>query len=217
MPAWIDQLERKTKWRGISDLTTYILVGQGIFFVACLVKPEFFFRCMLIPKLVLNGEVWRIFTFFFVPADLSLLFVLLSLYVFNFLGNSLENYLGDFKYTLFFLIPIVSTVLLSFLAPYNPYSNIPIITSVFLAFTYLNPNYTFLLFFILPVRCFWLGVLTWGGILVSILAGDLGTKISAITGISGFLVFFGYDLFKDIKHWVKKKKWKESFTHIRKR
>jgi membrane associated rhomboid family serine protease len=217
MPAWIDRLEKKTKWSGINDLTTYILVGQGIFFIACLSKIQFYERTVLIPERILAGEFWRALTFFFVPSSLSLLYLLLSLYVLNFLGNSLEQYLGDFKYTLFVLIPVVLTVLLSFLAPAAIYSNVPIITSFFLAFAYLNPNYTFLLFFILPVRCIWLALLTWLGILVSILSGDLPTQISMIAGSSGFLALFGQDLYRDIRFWIKKKKWKDSIAFIRKR
>ena len=109
----------------------------------------------------MQGEWWRLFTFLIEPPHVSFLFIAFSWWIFFMMGSALEEYWGDFHYNLFLLVGYVLTVGLSFLQPDWYISNQYLYGTVFLAFAYLNPDFEFVLFFILPVKVKWLALITW--------------------------------------------------------
>ena len=106
---------------------------------------------------VLRGEVWRVFTFIFLPPDSSLLFIALSLYFYFILGRALEQEWGAFRFNLFYLCGFIGSLAAGFLTGFatNGYLNM----SLFLAFAILYPDYEFLIFFILPVKAKYLALI----------------------------------------------------------
>ncbi|MGC1274260.1 MAG: rhomboid family intramembrane serine protease [Planctomycetaceae bacterium] len=156
-------------------------------------------RLLLIPSLVLQGEVWRLFTFLAVPpvAGKSLLgpiWALLAWYVFYLLGTTLEQHWGTFRYNLYLLVGYVATVAVAFLAPQSAATNSLYLQSVFLAFAFLFPEFQFLLFFILPVKVKWLALLVWLWYGVMFLFGGWMTRLMVLAAIANFLLFFWRDI-----------------------
>jgi hypothetical protein len=89
---------------------------------------------------------------------------------------------------------------LSLFYPELELSNGYIFTSLFLAFAYLYPDYPLYIFFILPVKVKWLGIIAWIGILGSVLLGPVTTKILAVISVSNFLLFFGREILESFGH-----------------
>ena len=84
-------------------------------------------------------------------------------WVYYSIGTSLENIWGAFRFNLYYL----SGIVLSVLAALIIYLTFGVVWSVgftyinqalFLAFAFLFPNTTFLLFYIIPVKAKWLGI-----------------------------------------------------------
>jgi hypothetical protein len=71
--------------------------------------------------------------------------------------------------------------------------------SVFLAFAYLNPNFTFYVFFILPVRVKWLALITWGFYGYTLITGGTVNRLAVLASTGNFLIFFGARIVSDLR------------------
>ena len=108
MNNWLNRLERKYGRFGIPNLTNILVAGQILVFAI-----ELFVNAAVTGYLGLNryfllsGEIWRIITFVFIPfSGGSLLSIVLGIYFTWFVGTALEREWGDFRYTVYFVIPI---------------------------------------------------------------------------------------------------------------
>ena len=104
---------------------------------------------------ILQGQIWRIITFVFVPATSRNIFLFaITLYFYYFIGNALEREWGSNKFTIFYFFGFLLNILVGFLGGTASMYNVNM--SMFFAFATLYPNLQFLLFFIIPVKAKWL-------------------------------------------------------------
>lgn len=196
----LDRLERKFGRFAIKGLMIYVTTGNLAVFILNFLMPSLnlTMKLMLIPSLVLKGEVWRLVTYIFIPPQSSIIFIIFALYFYYMIGNTLEREWGSFKLTVYYLIGMIGTTIAAFFtgASSSTYLNL----SLFLAFAYLYPNFEILIFFVLPVKIKYLAWLNWAFILYTIIFESLSLKIAAIVSIANYLLFFGSDLIKWIKN-----------------
>ncbi len=192
----LDRLERRFGGLAIKNLTLWLIMGQVAVFGLALSQVFPVERLTLVPARVLQGEVWRVVTFLFMPPAMGLLFMVIAWYVFFMLGRALEQTWGEFRYNLFILVGTLATVAASFAAPGQETSNAFLAGSVFLAFAYLYPNFEFLLFFILPVKVKWLAAFTWGLYAFQFLTGTASTRLMILAATANFFLFFGRDMLR---------------------
>ena len=187
----LDQLERRIGRRYIPNLMKYLVFGMlGVLVLEYLPLNRSAWSLLYFNRaLILRGEIWRLITFIFLPPSGNLVFILLSLYFYYFLGTSLENHWGGAKFNLYYLIGVLGSILAGFLTGYttNSYLN----TSLLLAFAVMYPDMEFMLFFFLPVKVRWIGI-AWG----LYLAYQLITipwiyKLALALSFLPFLLFFG--------------------------
>jgi hypothetical protein len=124
-------------------------VRNGIYYLASL--PE-----------RLQGQIWRLVTFVFVPASSGWL-TLLMLYFYYFIGSTMEREWGQAKFNLYFFSGMLFTVIYAFLVHFlgggnlNPYYVAELIyLSMFFSFATYYPDVQVLLFFIIPIKIKWL-------------------------------------------------------------
>jgi hypothetical protein len=73
--------------------------------------------------------------------------------------------------------------------------------TVFLAFARLYPDFTINLYFLLPVKIRWLAIIAWIYMGYSFLfAPDWMTQLMIVAAVLNYLVFFGRDIWLDVKH-----------------
>ena len=191
---WLDKLERRFRNFGIKGLMTYIIGLNAVVFFLYLIEPSFLNTLVLIPGLVLQGEVWRLITYLFIPPTFSPLWLIFVLYFYYMIGTNLEHEWGTFKFNVYYLIGMLGTTAAVFItggAATSFYLNL----SLFLAFAYIFPNYQILLFFFFPVKIKYLAYLDAAFIIFSIFTQPLYGKVAAIISILNFLVFFGKDIY----------------------
>lgn len=189
---WLDRFEYKYQRFAVPNLTIVLIFGQVAVYIMQLTAGLDPRIAMLVPGLVLRGEVWRIFSFILLPPQIqSPIFLAFAWYVFWLLGSALESYWGDFKYNIYLLTGWLATVLVAFIIPNAIYTNAFLGGSVFLAFAWLNPDFQMLLFFILPVRIKWLALITWIGYGYLMLVGSWPARLLVLASIANFLLFFG--------------------------
>lgn len=192
--ALLDKLEKKLGRFSVPHLTLILVVGQVAVSGLILSQPALPDIMALIPKRVIAGELWRLLTFPFVPPGNNLVFLFFAWYLFFLMGTALDHHWGTFRYNMFLLIGYVATVSASFLTPNVPASPVFLGTSVFLAFAQLYPDFTLLLFFLLPVKIKWLAFLTWAGLCLEILFGTWAARALALAAVGNFVLFFGRDI-----------------------
>jgi len=204
MDRLLARLERKIGRYAIPNLILFIVGGMALVWVLSRTRPEIIERIDLNMAAVLRGEVWRLVTFLFIPMDSSPLWVLVNLYFTWWVGSSLEQHWGAFKFNAFYFIGIVCTVVAALVA--GPQNNTWLNASLFLAFATVFPDVQILLFFILPIRVKWLGIVAALGIAAALVMRDWATRASIGAAMGNYLLFFG-------GHWAGV--WKDRTVQVR--
>ncbi|MBA3316445.1 MAG: rhomboid family intramembrane serine protease [Planctomycetota bacterium] len=205
------RLEHKLGPYAVPHVTIAIIALQVLVFVVIQIQPnaqkeaEALERLLLIPRLVLEGEWWRLLTFIAVPpvvgkSMMGPIWAFFAWYVFYLMGSALEQFWGTLRYNLYLLVGYVATVAAAFAVPDSIATNTFYLQSVFLAFAFLFPDFQFLLFFILPVKVKWLALLAWIMYAFMFLGGDWMTRLMVLAAISNFLLFFWRDIIERMAH-----------------
>ena len=190
----LKRLSRLLAPLAIPNLVVYLVAAQALTFVLLRTQPEAAEAMALIPVRVLEGEAWRLLTFLFFPESTSPIWILFELMLLYLFGSSLEAEWGTERFNAFFWVGWLATVLASFLSPTMATGNIALLTSIFLAFAYLNPDYEIRLFFILPVKVKYLAWIAWGFYAIGFALGAWVTRLSIAAATVNWFLFFGQDL-----------------------
>jgi hypothetical protein len=193
MEQLLSRLERRFGRFAIPNLISLIVGGMAIVWLLTLLKPEFQTRLTLDLFAVRRGEVWRLVTFLFIPPQLSPFWLLISLYFTWWVGSSLDQQWGAFKFNAYYLIGALGTMVAAVIA--GAAGNVWLDASLFLAFATIFPDVQILLFFILPVRVKWLGIISALGIGYEAATGGWGVRASIVAALMNYVLFFG-------GHWV---------------
>ncbi|MBT5901016.1 MAG: hypothetical protein HOH58_02785 [Opitutaceae bacterium] len=203
MSSWINKLERRLEPLAISNITLYLVIAQVFVLLSAVLGQIDLMQLHLWPALVMEGEVWRLFTFVAIPppfdGSFGPVFVAFALYLFYLYGGALEQYLGVVRYNLFLLVGYLLTVGIAFLSPMALATNLFLGGTVFLAFAFINPNFTLQLFFILPVKIKWLALLTWVYYGYIFLTGGATARLGILAATGNFFIFFGSDIIQRLK------------------
>lgn len=168
---FIDNLEQKIGKYAIKNLMVYLIALYIIGFIINLVNPEFYINYLsLNAERILHGEVWRIITFLCYPPNTSIIWFLLLTFVYFSLGRTLETIWGAFRFNLYIFIGIFANVIAAIII-YLIWDQVMLLTASQLYLTMLLgmaatfPDMKFYLYFILPIKAKWLGIV-YGGILL---------------------------------------------------
>lgn len=208
---WLYRMDYKYNRYAVQNLTLILAAGMAIVCIGTLVNPQI----NLINYLTLDraaifrGQLWRLFTFIFVPPTYSLssmygLFMTaLSIYVFYWIGKTVENSWSSLKFNFYYLLGMLGAIIAAMITGYG--SSVWLNTSLFLAFACLFSDQQLLLFFIIPVKAKWLGWIEGGLLVIYLIIGSWYDRVSILLCIANFLLFFGSELWGGLKamirHW----------------
>src|SRR5476649_991096 len=131
---WLDWLERRFGAWEIPEFPLFIVCATSAIYILNLVRPMFAYELILNPEAVRAGQWWRLVTFLFVPpSSLGPLWMLLWLYILYQYSQALEHEWGGFRFMVFFGIGALATMAASMWMS-EPLSNLPLYTTLFLAF-----------------------------------------------------------------------------------
>lgn len=142
---------------------------------------------MLKPDGVLRGEIWRLFTYVFIPSS-SLFVAVIGAMFMMWLGRGLDEAWGAFRVNLYVLGGMVSLAAGSLLFGYEANALWLYLMALF-AFACLYPNEEILLFFILPVKIKWVALFTAGMLALNVFANP-PSLIPVFFALLNFLVAF---------------------------
>ena len=209
MNNWLNKLERKYGRFGIPNLTNILVAGQILVFAIELFIDRTVTAWVGLNRFfLLQGQIWRAITFVFIPfSGGSILSVVLGIYFTWFVGTALEKEWGDFRYTLYFLLGMVGTVLACLLTGVTA-STYCLSLSLLLAFAMLYPEVQLLLFFVIPVRVKYFGLFAAAMWLFSFLTAGWLYKVSYLLSMLGFVLFFGPQALRSVRAWIRREQWK---------
>ncbi len=216
---WIDKLEKKFGRYAIHNLMYYVIILYALGYVINVLAPDFYTGYLsLDPTAILHGQIWRIVTFIIYPPSTGLFYFLISMYLYYSIGKVLEMQWGAFRFNLYLLTGVLLHVVAAFLSCYVFGANIgPMFGtyylnySLFFAFAATYPDMQFLLFFIIPIKAKWLGIINAIYFGVTIVAGFAGPflpynalvtlvqagiipipayAVMALVSLGNFLIFF---------------------------
>ena len=197
---WLNKLERKIGRFAIPNLIAYLIAGYIIGFIISLINPGLIGMLTLQPGSILQGQVWRLISWVLIPPPLgNPIFLIIMLFLYYSLGQTLERAWGTFRFNLYMFSGILFTVLGAFILFFilggaefgrNLFSTYFINMSIFLAFAVSFPNMELRLYFVLPVKVKWLG-LVFGLILgFNFLTGNMVDRVAIAASMLNFLLFF---------------------------
>ncbi|MGN0386226.1 MAG: hypothetical protein ACI4EX_10125 [Lachnospiraceae bacterium] len=179
-----NQFERKYGKYAIPNLTTVIVILYLIGYILYYTGTPILDYLTLNPYKILQGQVWRLFTWVLMPPAYGGIFTtVIMIYFYWTIGKTLERVWGDYRYNVYMFMGFLFTVVGSFVAYFgvkllffeewglaNP-ENMEIIfkagstffntyyvtLSIFLAFAATFPDAVVMLMFIIPIKVKWLG------------------------------------------------------------
>ncbi len=200
----IDRFSYKHPGFGINNLMLFIVIGKAIVYVMSLIDRSGYFLGYLLfsPQMIIQGQVWRIITFIFIPNSMSPIFLLISLYFYYFIGTSLEREWGKAKFTLYYISGILFTVVYGMIAGLISRSSLLILAdstyinlSMFFVFATLYPENRVLLFFIIPIKIKWLAYVDAAffafGIIQYLAAGYFVLALLPVVAVLNYFFFCG--------------------------
>jgi hypothetical protein len=216
-------LERRFRRFGIPNVTVVIIVGQMALYFANLVRhanrlPGVARQLNLDVPRILDGEVWRLISFAFVPpATGVIIFALIGWLMFHTFATGLERVWGPFRFNVFLFVAWAANVAAAFIGwyawgipePYLPPSvalgisatagNVLLYGTIFLAFARLFPDMTINLFYVLPIRIRWLALIAWVAYAYSFLRYDWPERLFIAASLANYILFFARDHWRTLK------------------
>ena len=179
----MSDMERKFGRYAVRDLSLKLIIlylaGYAIYYL----NANIMYYMTLNPYAIVHGQVWRIVSWILIPPQTSnIFFVAIMLFFYYSIGTSLERIWGVWRYNVFIFTGILLTIAAAFAwmgyayllsgdaiaqigaADYFGYYSLSFSTyyinmGIFFAYALTFPDAVVLLFFILPVKVKWLGLL----------------------------------------------------------
>jgi len=197
------RLERKFGHLAINGLLRYIAAFSALCFILIQLQPQYFDFLWLDWNRVLQGEVWRLVTYIFIPRAggayvtgwLWMAFYVMFLF---WMGDGLDRAWGAFRFNVFFLLGMIGTTVSAIIGGGDPSGGYLFMT-VFLAFARFYPEEWIRLFFILPVKVKWLAWFDGALLGYAFLVGGTTARLGILITLANYFFFFGREIVADIK------------------
>ena len=186
--------------KGIPNLMLYITVGTAIVYSLSMIDDSntLYYALCFDRALILQGQIWRLFTYVFTYNAGNVLLMMVSLLCYFSLGRAMENVWGTLRFNLFYftgviLMDVFCMIFGGFGADVY-YLNL----SLFLGYATLYPNAHFLLFFIIPVKAWIFALFDLAVTLLDVArltaAGLFPYNLFPLIAIANYFLFFGKDV-----------------------
>ena len=186
----------QNRTKGIPNLMLYITIGTAIVYVLSMVDKSatLYYALCFDRALILQGQVWRLFTYVFTYNAGSILWMLVGLLLYCSLGRAIENVWGTFRFNLFYftgviLMDIFCMIFEGFGADVY-YLNL----SLFIGYATLYPDEHFLLFFIIPVKAWIFALVDLAIVVLDLITYPFPYNLFSVISQANYFLFFGKDV-----------------------
>jgi membrane associated rhomboid family serine protease len=183
-------LARWLPWLGTPGLLKAVVLLNALTFLLITANPAYGDVLSLDAAKIMQGEVWRLVTYIFVPETRSVFWILFALLFLWFLSTMLEDIWGPLKLNVFYLLGMAGCTVAAFFfggGPSNTFLNL----SLFFAFATIAPDYEVFLFFIARVKIKYIAWFMAAIFGLQFLVLPLPAKMAMAASLANYLLFFG--------------------------
>ena len=190
----------QNRGKGIPNLMLYITIGAAVvYFLSMVDESNTLYNALCFDRgLILQGQIWRLFTYVFTYNAGNILIMLISLFCYYTLGRAMEAVWGTFRFNLFYLTGVVLMDIFCMIFGGFRADVYYLNMSLFLGYATLYPNAGFLLFFIIPIKAWIFAlldlVLTFVDVVRLTAAGLFPYNLFPLIAIANYFLFFGSDV-----------------------
>lgn len=197
-------MERKFGRYAVPNLTFWLIGAWVLGYIIQFTMPEVQGLLTLEPHLILHGQVWRIVSWILIPPPVNILFLIFFISCYYFIGTSIEQAIGTFRYNVYLFGGLLCSVLGAFIlyVIYYLVAGIPVTgiggyfstqyvtMSLFMAYASIFPNTQFQLWFIIPFKAKWLGIIDAVWMLFTFIVINWAGRVAILASLMNFLIFF---------------------------
>ena len=179
---------------GIPNLMLYISIATGLVYLLSMVTgSDILYQVLCFDReKILNGQVWRLFTYIFTYYVGDLL-TPISLICYFSLGRSMENLWGTLRFNLYYFCGMILMDIYCMI-----FGSVADVThlnlSLFLGYATLYPDAQFLFLFIIPVKAWIFAMIDLGLMLLALCSDSFPNNLFAVIALSNYFLFFGKDV-----------------------
>ena len=204
---WLNKLEKKIGRFAIPNLIVWLIGANCIGFAVYQVNPELTGLLTLSPYHILQGQVWRLFTWIMMPTESNIIFLLIMALFYYQLGTTLERAWGIFRFNAY----IISGMLFSVIGAFAYYGIMYLVgggvsadmyymgynfslryieLSIFLAFALLFPEMQVMFYFVIPIKMKWMAYIYLAFAGYSLITTGWPGRVAIVMSLLNFLIFF---------------------------
>ena len=192
---WVDRFCYRHPRFGIPNLMIYIVIGNVAIWLFNIFDSSIISILAFSPADILRGQIWRLVTFALIPNSYGYL-ALIAFYFYYFIGSTIEREWGSGKFTLYFLLGMVLTIIYGFILYFVTKISYSVTAtyiylSMFFAFATLYPDMQVLLFFIIPIKMKYLAIVDAVFFLVEVIRMPFPVNLLPVVAILNYLLFCG--------------------------
>lgn len=192
----LDRLERHLSRFAIPGLIRYVVAFNALAYLLGALNPGYLDVLQLDRGEILNGEVWRLFTWIFLPTAPYPILVFIYLWVTWWIGDALEAEWGTFRLNAYYFLGMALCILSAFVFGQS-LGNSMLNLTLFLALASIMPNMEILLFFVLPLKFKWAAWISMIWPILILLTGPISDKMMVVVCMGNYLLFFGPQFLRD--------------------
>ena len=205
---WLDKLQRKYGRYAVHNLTKYMTIMYAAGLLIQIFAPGFYemYLCLNMSQ-VLKGQIWRLVTFVLYPPGGDLFFSLIMMVIYYQLGNTLAGCWGAFRYNLYIFSGVIFHIIAALLVTLIEgscvlYGVSYLNMTMLLAFVTEFPDTQFYLFYFIPIKAKWIGIVdaAYLGLIIvcgllsplipSIQISDFSTGVLVLFCVLNYIVYF---------------------------
>ncbi|MBQ7556847.1 MAG: hypothetical protein IJT00_02170 [Lachnospiraceae bacterium] len=180
----MSEFERRFGRYAIPNLSLVMIICYACGYLVQIISPVLLQYLTLNPYAIIRGQIWRLFTWVIIPPGTSnIIFVLIMLFFYFSIGTTLERTWGTYRYNVYIFSGLFFTIVGAFLMMLISFAVHPgylsdagaasryfalfsmtfstyyVNMSIFLAYAVTFPDAVVLLYFIIPLKVKWLGII----------------------------------------------------------
>ncbi|MCI9003745.1 MAG: hypothetical protein HFH39_00555 [Lachnospiraceae bacterium] len=203
--GFLNKMERKFGKYAVSNLTFWLLGAWLVGFIIQLTMPEVQSLLTLEPVFILRGQIWRLVSWLLIPPSVNMIFLIFFFSCYYFIGTSIEQAIGTFRYNVYLFSGLLCSILGAFLlyvfyylttggisvSTIGYYFSTQYITmSLFMVFAVIYPNVEFRLYFLIPFKAKWMGILDAAWMVFMFVVTGLPGRVAILSSFLNFIIFF---------------------------
>jgi hypothetical protein len=194
----LDRLERHLSRFAIPHLIRYVVALNALVFILVSLDPKYISALVLDRDAILQGQIWRLVSWIFIPETLSPIWVIFYLMIVWWTGDLLESNWGVFRLNAYYFLGMffcVASALIFGASGGNMFLNL----SLFLAVATLAPNLEILFLLIIPLKLKWVALLSLLWPAYILVTGPLPVKMIVVMCLGNYLIFFGPSFIRQLR------------------